>query len=118
MKRTMMSWMLVATVFATTAAACGSDDEDKTPTTEAAETDSTEASGDEGDGGSAEVDAYCTQAEELGQQLKDAMANPTGADVAAITADAQELTAAAAALATANPDDAARITECSQLLAP
>jgi len=119
MKRTMMSWMLVATVFATTAAACGSDD-DKTPsTTQAANggTDTTAASN--GDSGSnADVEAFCTSAADLGQKLKDAMANPAGADVAAITAQATDLASKAAALSSAHPEDVDRINECAAKLNP
>jgi len=79
------------------------------PTTVAA-TPGGDASGD--------VEAFCTAAEQLGQQLKDAIANPTGADVAAITAKAQELSAQAQALLTSHPEASARISECISKLNP
>ena len=91
MKRTMMSWMLVATVFATTAAACGSDDDKKTPTTEAdSGSDSTEAPS--GDSGNAEVDAFCQSAKDLAAEYKKFMADPTSGDATALSNQATELT--------------------------
>jgi len=113
-KRTVMSWMLVATVFGTTAAACGSDTK-TTTTTVASGTGATTAPVA---GANADVEAFCTSAADLGKQLKDAMANPTGADVAGITAKATELAAKAAALSSANPSDVARINECAAKLNP
>lgn len=114
--RRLLGLMMVGLLFAGTAAACSSDDDggDGGDTTETTAADS----GDSGDtgGASAEVEDYCTQAEELGQQLQDAIDDPTSADAAEITQQASELTAAAAELTTANPDDADRIAECSQLL--
>jgi len=115
--RRLLGLMMVGLLFAGTAAACSSDDDgggggDTTETTAA------DSGGDSGgdSGASAEVEDYCTQAEELGQQLQDAIDDPTSADAAAITQQASELTAAAAELTTTNPDDADRIGECSQLL--
>jgi len=80
------------------------------PSTTVAATPGGDASGD--------VEAFCTSAEELGQQLKDAMANPAGADVAAITAQATELSNQAQALIAASPEAAARISECLSKLNP
>lgn len=111
MKRTMMSWMLVASVFATTAAACGSDDAKPTAPTAAPAADGES-------GTSAEVTDYCTKATELGQQLKNAMADPASADAAGITAKAAELSTSAAALIAANPNDSAKINECLVKLNP
>lgn len=103
MKRTMMSWMLVATVFATTAAACGSDDDTKTPTTEA------------GDGASAEVAAFCQSAKDLGAEFKKVMADPTSGDAAALTSKATELgTKAASLTASATAADSTKIQVCLQ----
>jgi len=67
---------------------------------------------------SAAVEEFCANAEALGQQLKDAIANPASADVAAITAQATELSTQAQQLITANPADAARISECVTKLNP
>ena len=111
-KRTVIGWMLVATVFGTTAAACSSDS--KTPSTTAAGSGVTAAP----TGGNADVEAFCTSAEDLGKQLKAAIANPSGADVAGITAKATELATKAVALSAANPSDTARINECAAKLNP
>ena len=121
--RRLLGFVIVGLLFAGTAAACSSDsdsDTDSTTTTPAADsgggtTDTTAASGDSG-GASAEVEQFCSDAEALGQQLQDAVNDPTSADVATITADASALSASAADLGTANPDDADRINECAQAL--
>lgn len=112
-KRTVMSWMLVATVFATTAAACGSDD-DKKPATTAAEsgTDATDAPSS----GNADVDAFCTKTEELAAEYKKFMADPTSGDGAALAAKAQELTTASQGLISANSADASKISACLQAM--
>ncbi len=119
MKRTMMTWMLAGTLLATTAAACGSDDEkkdEKPASTEAVSDDG----GDSGEsGGNAEVEAYCQSAEDLAAELKKVMADPTSGDVAALTAQAQELATQAATLGAAVAGDAAaaaRVQECSTAL--
>jgi hypothetical protein len=109
MKKILSSIMVAGLVLA--GAACGGDDG------ETADTDTTEASSDAGGdsgGGNSEVEEYCTQAEELGKELADVMADPTSGDVAALTAQANDLVAAAAALSSANADDVERITECSE----
>lgn len=118
MKRTMITWMMAGMLLATTAAACGSD-EDESPTTEASgdetETEATEAAGDE-TGGNAEVETFCSEAEELAAELKKVMADPTSGDVATLTAKAQEFATNAATLAASVAGDAAasqRLTECS-----
>ena len=103
-----MSWMLVATVFAGTAAACGSDAK-KTTTTAA-------AGGDTAGGGASanpEVTAFCVSVEDLTAKLKEVMADPTkAADLAALTASAAELSTKAAALISASPADAAAVNVC------
>ena len=76
------------------------------------------AEGSDGPDGSMTVDEFCAAAEELGQALEDAMANPASADVGAITARSQELSEEAQELITAHPGDAARVTECLQALIP
>ena len=68
MKRTMITWMLAGTLLATTAAACGSDEEkdEKPASTEAVSDDG----GDSGESsGNAEVDEYCQAAEDLAAEL-------------------------------------------------
>lgn len=96
--------------------ACGGDDESKdstsTKTTEA-QTDATEAGGGDS-GGNADVEAYCTSAEELADEFAKLMADPASGDVAAVTAAATELTQKAAALVSAHAEDAARINECTE----
>jgi hypothetical protein len=108
MKKILSSMMVAGLVLA--GAACGGDDG------ETADTDTTEATSEAGgeSGGSSEVEEYCAEAEELGDELAKVMADPTSGDVAALTAQANELVAAAAALSSANADDVDRITECSE----
>ena len=113
--RKFFAFLLVGLLFAGTAAACSSDDGgdggDTTETTAAAD------SGDSGDASSnPDVEEFCTQAEELGEQLQAAIDDPTSADAAEITQQASELSASAAELTSANPDDVDRINECAALL--
>ena len=49
-------------------------------------------------------------------QLQAAIDDPTSADAAEITQQASELSASAAQLTSANPDDVDRINECAALL--
>ena len=115
--RKFLAFLLVGLLFAGTAAACSSDDDsgDSGDTTE-----TTAASDSGGTGGDAssnpDVEEFCQQAEELGQQLQDAIDDPTSADAAAITQQASELSASAAELTSANPDDVDRINECAAQL--
>lgn len=113
--RKFLGLMLVGLLFAGTAAACSSDDDggDSGDTTETTAADS----GDSGDASSnPDVEEFCTQAEELGEQLQAAVDDPTSADAAEITQQASELSASAAELTSANPDDVDRINECAALL--
>ena len=116
--RKFLGLILVGLLFAGTAAACSSDDDsgDSGDTTETTAADS----GDSGDSGDAssnpDVEEFCTQAEELGEQLQAAIDDPTSADAAEITQQASELSASAAELTSANPDDVDRINECAALL--
>ncbi|MBL8775550.1 MAG: hypothetical protein JNK12_06460 [Acidimicrobiales bacterium] len=113
--RKFLGLMLVGLLFAGTAAACSSDDDggDSGDTTETTAADS----GDSGDASSnPDVEEFCTQAEDLGEQLQAAVDDPTSADAAEITQQASELSAAAAELTSANPDDVDRINECAALL--
>ena len=110
--RKFLGLMLVGLLFAGTAAACSSDDDggDSGDTTETTAADS----GDSGDASSnPDVEEFCTQAAELGEQLQAAIDDPTSADAAEITQQASELSASAAELTSANPDDVDRINECA-----
>lgn len=115
--RKFLGLMLVGLLFAGTAAACSSDDDSG----DSGDTTETTAASDSGDtGGDAssnpDVEEFCQQAEELGQQLQDAIDDPTSADAAEITQQASELSASAAELTSANPDDVDRINECAAQL--
>jgi hypothetical protein len=97
--------MLVLGLLFGGAAACGDDDDGGSDSTEAP-----------AEGASDDVEDYCTEAEDLGQQLQDAADDPTGADAQEIQQQASELAAEAQDLITANPDDVDRINECSEAL--
>ncbi len=114
MHKKTMSWMLALTLFAGGGlAACGSDSEGGT-TTEATEETTAGDSGDSGDSANADVQAFCDDAEALAEELKAVMADPTSGDVAALTAQATELSTSAAALVSANASDADEINACAQ----
>ena len=67
----------------------------------------------DGAGGSQAVEQYCADTAEVAAALEEAISNPGGGeDVFAITERAAQLSEQAAALSEANPDQAARITEC------
>jgi ABC-type glycerol-3-phosphate transport system substrate-binding protein len=112
----LMSWMLVATVFATTAAACSSDSDSKSDSPAA----TTVAGGDTpttvagGTSGNAEVTAFCDAAKKLGEDYKKVMADPTSGDIGKLTTDATALTTQAATLSAASPADANTISACLQ----
>lgn len=118
--RKFFAFLLVGLLFAGTAAACSSDDDSdsgNTTETTAADSGSTDTTAASGDASSnPDVEEFCQQAEELGQQLQDAINDPTSADAAEITQQASELSASAAQLTSANPDDVDRINECAQAL--
>jgi hypothetical protein len=113
----LMTWMLVATVFGTTAAACGSDDDStsdaKAATTVAADTPADTAGGDVASG-NPEVTAFCEAADKVAEEFKKVMADPASGDVAALTASATELTTKATALSASSPADANAISACLQ----
>jgi len=108
-----MSWMLVATVFVSTAAACsdGSSTAKTTVAADAGDTADTTA-GDTGTSANPEVAAFCKSADELAVEFKKVMADPTSGDVTALTATATELSTKAATLASASPADATAISDC------
>ena len=108
-----LSWMLVATAFVSTAAACGDDDSSSAKTTVAAagDTETTAAAGDS-TSANPEVAAFCKSADELAEQFKKVMADPASGDVAALSATATELSTKAATLSSASPADAQVISDC------
>ena len=113
--RRVLGFLLVGLLFTGTAAACSSDDDGgDSDTTETTAADS----GDSGDSGDAsgDVEAFCDDAAELGEQLQAAIDDPTSADAAEITQQAADLSASAAELTSANPDDVDRINECAAYL--
>jgi hypothetical protein len=109
--KNLMSWMLVATVFAGTATACSSDA--KKPATTAAPA-ATTAGGGGGASANPDVAAFCTSADELAAEFKKVMADPASGDVTGLTAKATDLSAKAATLTSASPADAAAISACLQ----
>ena len=112
--RRVLGFLMVGLLFAGTAAACSSDDDGGDDTTETTAADSGD-SGDSGDAGG-DVEAFCSDAADLGEQLQAAIDDPTSADAASITEDASALSASAAELTSANPDDVDRINECAAYL--
>ncbi len=103
-----MSWMLVATAFVSTAAAC-SDDAKTVKTTVAPAGD---AGTDAGASSNPDVVAFCKSADELAAEFKKVMADPASGDVAALTASATDLSTKAATLSSASPADANAISAC------
>ena len=68
-------------------------------------------------GGGDAVAAFCTQADTVAKKFKEVMADPSKGDVAALTAEAQKLSATAATLSGSNADQAAKVSECAQKMA-
>jgi hypothetical protein len=110
--------------------ACSSDDDGDSPADTEATSDApadteadgeeptgTEASGEETGEGSADVEAFCTQVDEFVVAMEEVLADPASGDVAAITAQGQELATSAAALAgSIDAADSARLQECTEQL--
>jgi hypothetical protein len=121
--KNVLSWMLVATVFAGTATACGSDAKKATTTAAPAAAPAAAAAGDTaapaaagGDAGGAispEAAAFCKSIDELTVDLKKVMADPANGDIAGLMAKANELSTKAAALMTASAADSAAIQACT-----
>lgn len=93
------------------ATACG---DDESSDTAAAESDAGDTGASSSD--NADVRAYCDQAEQVADELKQVMADPTSGDMAALSQEATELVSAAAQLVSANADDVDEINRCSALL--
>ncbi len=109
-----MSWMLVATVFVSTAAACSDGSStSKTAAVAAGDTADTTA-GDAGTSANPDVAAFCKSADDLAEQFKKVMADPASGDVAALSATATELSTKAATLSSASPADATAVSACLQ----
>ena len=68
-------------------------------------------------GGGDAVAAFCTQADTVAKKFKEVMADPSKGDVAALTAEAQKLSATAATLSGSNADQAGKVSECAQKMA-
>ncbi len=98
--------------------ACGSDDDGDSPAdTEADAPADTEAAGDESGEANAEVEAFCTQVDEFVAAMDEVLADPSSGDVAEITAQGQDLAAAATDLAgSVEGDDTERLQECTEEL--
>ena len=107
-----MSWMLVATVFVSTAAACSDDSSTSKPAVAGAPADTTAGAGDAGTSANPDVAAFCKSADELAVEFKKVMADPASGDVTALSATATELSTKAATLSAASPADATAISEC------
>jgi len=114
--RRIMGWMLVTAMFVGGAAACGSDSKDssKASETTAAQPAATKADSGSGSSGNADVEAFCTQADDLAAKLKDVMKDPTKGNLGELTASAQDLAKKAAELTSANASDSSRIQECAK----
>jgi len=109
--------MLATAMFVGGAAACGSDSKDssKASETTAAQPAATKADSGSGSGSSnADVEAFCTQADDLAAKLKDVMKDPTKGNLGELTASAQDLAKKAAELTSANASDSSRIQECAK----
>ena len=120
----MLGWTIVAMVSLGSLAACSSDSK-STSTTKAAtaNTAATPAGGSTAattaggsSSGSAAVDEFCKQSDDLAAKLKDVIKNPTSANAADVTAAATKLSTDAAALISANPADSAKIQACVKKL--
>ena len=106
--------------------ACGSDDDGDSPAdteadapadTEASEPRPTRSAGEESGEGNAEVEAFCTQVDEFVAAMDEVLADPSSGDVAEITAQGQDLAAAATDLAgSVEGDDSERLQECTEEL--
>ncbi|HQZ32843.1 MAG TPA: hypothetical protein PK020_00390 [Ilumatobacteraceae bacterium] len=115
-----MSWMLVATVFVSSAAACSDDAKTvKTtaaPAADAGDTGNTTAApaGDAGTSSNPDVVAFCKSADDLADQFKKVMADPASGDITALSATATDLSTKAATLSSSSPADANAISACLQ----
>ncbi len=110
-----LSWMLVATAFVSTAAACGDDSSTaKTTVAQAADTAKTTvaAAGDAGTSSNPDVVAFCKSADDLAAQFKKVMADPASGDITALSATATDLSTKAATLSSSSPADATAISDC------
>jgi len=91
-------------------AACGSDSKSTAKTVAPVATSGDTVSGGGGGGTSGAVDQFCSDAKALGEKVKAAIADPT--KLAALQADVTKFTTDAAALTSANPNDADKISAC------
>ena len=96
-------------IVTTTTAATGS--------TSGGATASTAAAGSGASGATPSVDAFCKEITDYAAKVQAAIANPSGADKAALGAAAQKLSTESQALVQSNPADIAKIEACAQTLA-
>lgn len=108
-----IGWAMVGAMSFGALTACSSDSKSTTKTTNAPSV--TEAGGGSGSGsGNAAVDQFCKDTEALAKKIKEAIADPT--KLAALQADVTKFTTDAAALSSANPNDAQKISDCAKAL--
>ena len=98
--------------------ACGSDDDGDSPAnTEADAPAGTDVAGDESGAGSADVEAYCDEVDDLVAAMDEVIEDPSSGDVADITAQIQDLISAGTDLAgSVEGDDTDRVRECTEEL--
>jgi len=99
------------------AAACSDDDGGDGGNSDTTAADSGGSGG--GESGNAEVEDYCTAAEDFAAQVEDFdITDPSSGDAAELSATGQELATQAGDLAGAGLDeaDAERVTQCSEIV--
>lgn len=109
MKHKMLTCMIATTMSLGMMSACSSDAKSPVTTKAPASGDTTAPAT-----GSGAADKFCAETKDLTVKLKAMIANPAGADAAALTASATKLSTDAAALISANPADSAKIQACGK----
>lgn len=104
-------WTMVAVMSLGGVAACSSDAAKPSVTT-ATKTTTVAGGSTVAGGASANVEAFCKQADDLAVKLKAVIADPSSADAASVSAAAAKLATDGAALINSEPSDSARIQEC------
>jgi len=103
-----IGWAMVGALSFGALAGCSSDSKSTAKPATTSASGGTTAGG--GGGGSSAVDQFCADAKALGEKVKAAIADPT--KLAPLQADVTKFTTDAAALTTANPADADKISAC------
>lgn len=121
MRKRTLSLLLAGTFLFGTAAACGDDEPETTPTEDDGGSGGDEGGGDEGGGGesgNADVEAYCDAADEFAAAVEEAGGDP--ALLGDLSTQAQELATQGGNLSAnageLTEEDGARIQECSQVV--